>query len=47
MPNNEIAMMKVVKVTDENISIDMNHPLAGKTLSFEIEVVDVEDGPKE
>ena len=35
-----VAMMRVIKVTDKSITIDMNHPLAGKTLTFDIEIVD-------
>ncbi len=31
-------MVRVTAVGEEEITIDMNHPLAGKTLSFEIEV---------
>jgi FKBP-type peptidyl-prolyl cis-trans isomerase SlyD len=32
---------RVVKVGHFNVDLDLNHPLAGKTLTFEIEVVDV------
>jgi len=32
----------VVKVEDDGVTIDMNHPLAGKALSFELELVSVE-----
>jgi FKBP-type peptidyl-prolyl cis-trans isomerase SlyD len=32
---------RVVKVGHFNADLDLNHPLAGKTLTFEIEVVDV------
>jgi peptidylprolyl isomerase len=31
----------VTKVTDEVIILDANHPLAGKTLTFEIELVEI------
>ncbi len=41
MPNNQIAMMRITKVTEKSVTVDMNHPLAGKTLTFEIEIVDV------
>jgi peptidylprolyl isomerase len=35
-----------VSEADENeIKIDMNHPLAGKTLNFEIQVVNISDKP--
>ncbi|UYP44949.1 FKBP-type peptidyl-prolyl cis-trans isomerase [Candidatus Lokiarchaeum ossiferum] len=32
----------VVKVTDEIVTIDMNHPMAGKALNFKIKVVSVD-----
>ncbi len=38
----------VVKSFDaENVTIDHNHPLAGKTLSFEIEIADVREATPE
>ena len=37
----------VLKVGKFNVDIDSNHPLAGKTLSFEIEVVEVRDATSE
>lgn len=37
----------VLKVGKFNVDIDSNHPLAGKTLAFEIEVVDVRDATSE
>ena len=33
--------VQVVKVGQFNADVDVNHPLAGKTLTFEIEIVDV------
>ncbi len=33
---------RIVKVSDDKITIDLNHPLAGKTLNFKVKVVDVE-----
>jgi len=32
---------RVVKVGHFNVDLDLNHPLAGRTLTFEIEIVDV------
>jgi FKBP-type peptidyl-prolyl cis-trans isomerase SlyD len=38
---------QVVKVGHFNVDLDLNHPLAGKTLVFDIEVVDVRDATGE
>jgi len=35
--------IRVVAVQDDVVTIDANHPMAGMTLHFEIEVVDVRD----
>ncbi|MDD9952943.1 MAG: peptidylprolyl isomerase [Candidatus Woesearchaeota archaeon] len=32
---------KVVKITKDEVELDMNHPLAGKTLTFDLEVVEI------
>ena len=36
-------MGTVKKVGDEHVKMDFNHPMAGKTLNFEVEVVTVRD----
>ncbi|MEX0608250.1 MAG: peptidylprolyl isomerase [Balneolaceae bacterium] len=40
-PNGQPVPVQITKVEDENIVIDANHPLAGKDLSFDIEVIDI------
>ena len=37
----------VLKVGHFNVDVDLNHPLAGKTLIFDIEIVDVRDATPE
>ncbi|MGD8366046.1 MAG: peptidylprolyl isomerase [Desulfobacterales bacterium] len=36
---------QIVAVDDEKVTVDMNHPMAGKTLTFDIEVVGISDTP--
>ncbi len=33
----------ITEVGDEEITLDLNHPLAGKTLNFDIEIVEVKN----
>jgi FKBP-type peptidyl-prolyl cis-trans isomerase SlyD len=37
----------VIKVGLKTIDVDVNHPLAGKTLTFDIDVIDVRDASAE
>lgn len=39
-PNGPI-IVKVVEVTDESVTLDANHPLAGKKLIFDLEVMGI------
>lgn len=43
LPNGQIKQtpMKVVGVSEEEVTMDYNHPLAGKDLTFEVKVLDV------
>lgn len=41
LPNGQQIVVKVTEVNEDHILIDANHPLAGKDLTFEIEVVDI------
>src|SRR3989338_73317 len=40
-PNGARIPLKVVKVTDDTVTIDFNHPMAGKALNFKIKVLSV------
>lgn len=35
-------IMKILEVKDDKVKIDLNHPLAGKDLVFDVEIKDVE-----
>lgn len=37
----QMKLVRVVKITDENITLDGNHPLAGMDLEFNIEMMTV------
>ncbi len=38
--NDEMTVVTLSKITDDHITLDANHPLAGKTLNFEIQLVE-------
>ena len=39
--NDQIIIVTVTGITDSNVTLDANHPLAGKDLTFEIELVEI------
>lgn len=41
--NQQPMNVQVTDVSDEKVTLDGNHPLAGKDLTFDIELVEVED----
>ena len=41
MQNGEMVTFMVREVNDDNVIVDANHPLAGQTLIFDIEVLEV------
>ncbi len=41
-PNGQPFPVKVVSMDDKNVVFDMNHPMAGKPLNFELELVEIE-----
>ena len=45
-PNGQMMFAEVKEVKDKTVILDMNHPLAGKKLIFDVKVLKVEDAPK-
>lgn len=41
LPDGQTAPMQVVGLDEEEVTLDANHPLAGKTLTFELELVSI------
>ena len=41
-PNGQPFPVKVASMDDKNVVFDMNHPMAGKPLNFELELVEIE-----
>lgn len=42
-PDGRQIPARVTKVDDQNITVDLNHPLAGQALTFDIKVVGITD----
>ena len=41
LPNGQQMPAKIVKIDDKEVTIDMNHPMAGKVLVFKIKIVSI------
>jgi peptidylprolyl isomerase len=40
-PNGQESVVKVVDISDTNVTLDANHPLAGEDLTFEIQLTEI------
>jgi peptidylprolyl isomerase len=40
-PNGQESVVKVVDITDAKVTLDANHPLAGKALTFDIRLTEI------
>lgn len=45
LPNGETVPMQVAAIDDETVTLDANHPLAGKDLTFDLELVEIQEKP--
>ena len=41
LPDGQAASMQIVGLDDQQVTLDANHPLAGQTLTFELELVEI------
>jgi FKBP-type peptidyl-prolyl cis-trans isomerase SlyD len=46
-PQGQMQIVTVVAVEGDNVKVDANHPLAGVTLKFDVDVVDVREATQE
>ncbi len=40
-PNGEFRLLRVIAIDGDDVTVDMNHPLAGKTITFCVRIDDV------
>lgn len=43
-PDGRRVMVVVKEIKEKTVLLDFNHPLAGKTLNFDVKILDVKDG---
>ena len=44
-PDGRVIPMRVHEIKEKTVVMDMNHPMAGKTLVFDVKIVDIQDPP--
>ena len=44
--NGNLLYAKVTEIREKTVILDFNHPMAGKTLHFDVKVVGIEDAPE-
>ena len=44
-PEGQVVPMRVHEIKDSTVVMDMNHPMAGKTLVFNVKIVDIQPAP--
>jgi FKBP-type peptidyl-prolyl cis-trans isomerase SlyD len=44
-PNGRVVRARVVETKDNTVVLDFNHPLAGKTLYFDVKVLNIQQSP--
>ena len=46
-PMGQSFLAKVAALEDDEVTLDVNHPLAGEDLTFEVELVEIQESPDE
>ncbi|MGV8141348.1 MAG: FKBP-type peptidyl-prolyl cis-trans isomerase [Candidatus Woesearchaeota archaeon] len=46
-PTGQQVPVKIIKLDATNVTLDMNHPLAGQDLTFDIKIVDINHAPEQ
>jgi len=41
-----VVLFTITKMDEKNVTVDANHPFAGKLLSFDVKIIDVKNGPE-
>jgi len=44
-PEGQQVPAQIIEADDQKVVVDLNHPLAGQTLTFDIEIVGISDSP--
>jgi FKBP-type peptidyl-prolyl cis-trans isomerase 2 len=44
-PEGQVIPMRVSEIKEKTVVMDMNHPMAGKTLVFDVKIVDIQPAP--
>jgi FKBP-type peptidyl-prolyl cis-trans isomerase SlyD len=45
--NNGVSIADVAKIEGDEVTLDLNHPLAGETLHFDVEIIDIREATKQ
>ncbi len=45
-PDGQVIIARVVEIKEDTVLLDYNHPLAGKTLFFDVKILNVQDASK-
>jgi FKBP-type peptidyl-prolyl cis-trans isomerase SlyD len=43
-PQGQVVHARIKEIKDKTVVVDLNHPMAGKTLVFDVKVLDVQNG---